>query len=253
MAEDWAVGIHAVAAAVDAGEVEQLWIARERAKDRRVQDVIAAAERQGTVLRWSAAADLGRLGVGSQHQGLVARLLAKPAPQLGEVLADIPHPGLLLILDGILDPHNLGACLRSAEAAGVHAVLLPKDRACPINATVRKAAAGAASRLPIVHVTNLVRSMVDLKDRGYWIAGLAGEAGQDLYAADLRGPLAVVLGSEEKGLRRLVRESCDFLWRIPMSGAMESLNVSVAGAVALFEARRQRQAQAGQAERIALE
>lgn len=243
MAEDWAVGVHAVAAAIDAGEVEQLWLAKERAGDRRIQDILAAAERQGTALRWAAAAELDRLGVGHQHQGLAARLLPAPARKLSEVLESVPAPGLLLILDGILDPHNLGACLRSAEAAGVHAVLLPKDHACPINATVRKAAAGAASRLPVVVVTNLARSIASLKEQGYWIAGLAGEASADLYQADLRGPLALVLGSEEKGLRRLVREHCDFLWRIPMSGAIESLNVSVAAALALFEARRQRQAQ----------
>ncbi|MBU2802427.1 23S rRNA (guanosine(2251)-2'-O)-methyltransferase RlmB [Acidithiobacillus caldus] len=244
MAEDWAIGVHAVAAAIDAGEVEQLWVAREREEDRRIREVVAAAELHGIRTRWAATAEINRLGGGPQHQGLVARLLARPAPTLAQVLEDIPAPGLLLILDGILDPHNLGACLRSAEAAGANAVVLPKDHACPVNATVRKAAAGAASRLPIVVVTNLVRSMVGLQEYGYWIAGLAGEASQDLYEADLRGPLALVLGSEEKGLRRLVREHCDFLWHIPMCGAVESLNVSVAGALALFEARRQRRTQA---------
>ncbi len=147
---------------------------------------------------------------------------------------------LLLILDGVTDPHNLGACLRTADAAGAHAVLIPKDRAAAVDGVVRKVAAGAAEFVPVASVTNLARCLDMLKERGIWVVGTDGEAPQTLYAADLKRPLALVLGAEGSGMRRLTRERCDFLVRIPMAGRVESLNVSVAAGVALFEARRQR-------------
>jgi 23S rRNA (guanosine2251-2'-O)-methyltransferase len=147
---------------------------------------------------------------------------------------------LLLILDGVTDPHNLGACLRTADAAGAHAVIIPKDRAATLDSVARKVAAGAAEFIPVASVTNLARTLEALKQRGVWIVGTEGEATQSLYSADFKRPLALVLGAEGSGMRRLTREKCDFLVRIPMAGHMESLNVSVAAGIVLFEALRQR-------------
>jgi 23S rRNA (guanosine2251-2'-O)-methyltransferase len=147
---------------------------------------------------------------------------------------------LLLILDGVTDPHNLGACLRTADAAGAHAVIIPKDRAATLDSVARKVAAGAAEFIPVVSVTNLARSLEALKQRGVWIVGTDGEAVQSLFSADLKRPLALVLGAEGSGMRHLTREKCDFLVRIPMVGHMESLNVSVTAGIALFEVLRQR-------------
>jgi 23S rRNA (guanosine2251-2'-O)-methyltransferase len=159
---------------------------------------------------------------------------------LESLLAAATGPALLLILDGVQDPHNLGACLRSAAAAGATAVVIPKDKSAPVNATVRKTSAGAADRIPIVRVTNLARTLETMKQAGVWMVGLAGEATQSLYAVDLTGPIGIVMGGEGEGMRRLTREHCDYLAQIPMSGAVESLNVSVATGIALFEVKRQR-------------
>ncbi|MBN8480657.1 MAG: 23S rRNA (guanosine(2251)-2'-O)-methyltransferase RlmB, partial [Xanthomonadales bacterium] len=148
--------------------------------------------------------------------------------------------GLFLVLDGVTDPHNLGACLRSAEAAGVNAVIVPKDRAVGMTATVRRASAGAADRVPFVAATNLARALRVLKDAGVWLTGLAGDGGTSLHALDFSGPVAIVMGSEGEGMRRLTREACDHLAHIPMRGRIESLNVSVATGIALFEVLRQR-------------
>ena len=145
------------------------------------------------------------------------------------------------VLDEVTDPHNLGACLRSADAAGVDAVIVPKDRSAPLNLTVRKVASGAAETVPLFAVTNLSRTLKDLQQRGIWLCGTAGEAEKTLYQQDLTGPLAILMGSEGKGLRRLTRETCDYLVSIPMAGAVSSLNVSVAAGICLFEAVRQRQ------------
>jgi 23S rRNA (guanosine2251-2'-O)-methyltransferase len=147
---------------------------------------------------------------------------------------------LLLILDGVTDPHNLGACLRTADAAGAHAVVIPKDRAASVDGVVRKVAAGAAEFVPVATVTNLARTLEVLKERGIWVVGTDGDAEQALYSADLKRPLALVLGAEGTGMRRLTRDRCDFLVRIPMAGHVQSLNVSVAAGIALFEALRQR-------------
>jgi 23S rRNA (guanosine2251-2'-O)-methyltransferase len=190
-------------------------------------------------------AALDRMTGGARHQGVVARYDA-PAPLAESDLAGLAEragrAALFLVLDGVTDPHNFGACLRSAEAAAVTAVVVPKDRAVGVTPTVRRASAGAADRVPIVAVTNLARALKTLKDAGVWLVGLAGDTPQSLYAIDLDGPIAVVLGSEGEGMRRLTREACDFLAHIPMRGAVESLNVSVATGVALFEALRQRAA-----------
>jgi 23S rRNA (guanosine2251-2'-O)-methyltransferase len=178
---------------------------------------------------------------GGRHQGVVARVEVKSlSHSLDEILDRVQGPPLLLLLDGVTDPHNLGACLRSADAAGVHAVILPKDRAAGITPVVHKVACGAVQTVPLFTVTNLARTLRLLKEAGIWLYGAAGDAGQDLYASDLQGPIALVLGSEGGGLRRLTRELCDYLVSIPMAGSVASLNVSVATGVLLFEARRQR-------------
>ena len=185
---------------------------------------------------------LSKLAGSAGHQGVAARV--EPLPQahsLDDLLDAVEGPPLLLVLDGVTDPHNLGACLRSAAAAGATAVVIPKDKSAPVNATVRKTSAGAADRLPVVAVTNLSRCLRELQKQGVWIYGLAGEAETSLYSLDMRGNVALVLGGEADGLRRLTREHCDGLVRIPMPGEIESLNVSVAAGVTLFEAVRQRQ------------
>ncbi len=180
---------------------------------------------------------------GGTHQGAVA-LVHPLAPQgegaLDHLLDRCGARPLLLVLDGVQDPHNLGACLRTAEAAGVVAVIVPRDRAAGLTATVRKVAAGAADLVPLIQVVNLARSLRWLKERGLWLVGADDSAGNALYAADLTGPVALVMGAESSGLRRLTRETCDTLVRIPMAGVVESLNVSVAAGILLFEAVRQR-------------
>ena len=186
---------------------------------------------------------LDRMTGGARHQGAVARYRA-PLPRAENDLYDLVDAAgpntLLLVLDGVTDPHNLGACLRSAEAAGVTAVIVPKDKAAGITPTVRRASSGAADRVAFFAVTNLARTLKALKDKGVWLVGLEGEAEQDFYKLDLKGPLAIVMGSEGEGMRRLTAETCDFRARIPMRGNVESLNVSVATGVTLFEALRQR-------------
>jgi 23S rRNA (guanosine2251-2'-O)-methyltransferase len=177
------------------------------------------------------------------HQGAVAAIRPlKPWDEhaLSEALEHLPDDPLFLVLDGVTDPHNLGACLRTAEAAGVLAVITPKDRSAGVDGVARKVAAGAADFVPVASVTNLARTLDALKRSGIWVVGLDGEATQTLFAADFKRPLALVLGAEGTGLRRLTRERCDFVVRIPMIGQVESLNVSVATGIALFEARRQR-------------
>jgi 23S rRNA (guanosine2251-2'-O)-methyltransferase len=161
-------------------------------------------------------------------------------PYLKALLKRLDEPPFLLILDGVQDPHNLGACLRSADGAGVHGIIAPRDRSVALTPTVRKVASGAAETVPFIQVTNLARTLKWLKDEGVWLIGTAGEATQTLYEIDLRGALAIVMGGEGKGLRRLTREQCDILVKLPMAGSVESLNVSVASAISLYEAVRQR-------------
>ena len=178
------------------------------------------------------------------HQGVVAHLRSavsmRSEKELPALLDSLAAPAFLLVLDGVQDPHNLGACLRSADAAGVQAVIIPRDRAVGITAVVHKVASGAVQSVPVFAVTNLARTLRMLKEAGIWLYGASDTAEQDLYATDLRGPLALVLGGEGRGLRRLTAELCDFRIAIPMAGVVESLNVSAAAAVLLFEARRQR-------------
>jgi 23S rRNA (guanosine2251-2'-O)-methyltransferase len=236
-------GFHAVIARLraGAGSVRSIYIAASR-HDRRMRDLVERARAAGVEVHTADATRLEALAGNDRHQGVVAIVDASlPARTLDEILDSLADPALLLVLDGVTDPHNLGACLRSADAFGVHAVIVPRDRAVGVNATVAKAASGAADTVPVISVTNLARSLGELKERGVWILG-ADIDGESLFEADVSGPVAWVLGAEGSGLRRLTRESCDRIITIPMSGAVESLNISVAAGVCLFATRRQRAA-----------
>jgi 23S rRNA (guanosine2251-2'-O)-methyltransferase len=238
-------GLHAINAVLERApeRVLELWMAQPR-DDARSRNLRERAAQAGVHVQTVDGAALGKLvGDEAVHQGAVAAVRPlKPWDEHGllEALSQLRDPPLLLVLDGVTDAHNLGACLRTADGAGAHAVIIPRDRAATVDAVVRKVAAGAAEFMPVATVTNLARSLDLLKERGIWVAGADGEAPQSLYAADLHRPLALVLGAEGSGMRRLTREKCDFLVRIPMAGRMESLNVSVAAGVVLFEAARQR-------------
>jgi 23S rRNA (guanosine2251-2'-O)-methyltransferase len=213
----------------------------ESRKDARAKDFAAQVERAGVRLMRVSPSRLEGLAGGGRHQGVVATVQANTQKQtLEELLESLKKPPLLLVLDGITDPHNLGACLRVANAAGAHAVIAPKDHAAGINATVSKVASGAAEVTPYFMVTNLARTLADLKDRNIWIVGTDEKADKTLFQADLPKSIAWVLGAEGAGMRRLTRESCDLLVRIPMGGAVESLNASVAAGICLFESVRRR-------------
>ena len=213
-------------------------------RDARMKQFLNRAAAAGVRVIEADAQRLARLCGSPGHQGVVARVQAIEGQRtLDELLDDLQAEGtvpLLLVLDGVTDPHNLGACLRVADGAGAHAVIAPKDHAAGINATVAKVASGAAETVPYFMVTNLARTLNELKQRDIWIIGTAGDADQTLYDADLTAPTALVLGAEGPGMRQLTRKTCDTLVRIPMLGAVESLNVSVASGVCLYEARRQR-------------
>ncbi len=235
-------GFHAVAARIrqNAKGVLEVYLQAQR-QDPRMRDLIKLAENNGVRVISVDAKRLDGMAGGTRHQGVAARVDAsKRVLHLDDVLETLEEPPLLLVLDGVQDPHNLGACLRSADAFGVHAVIAPKDRAVGINATVEKVACGAAETVPYITVTNLARTLRELKERDIWVVGAAGEAEKDLHGFRHPGALAWVLGAEGEGLRRLTRETCDELVRIPMLGSVESLNVSVSTGVCLFEARRQR-------------
>lgn len=237
-------GLHAVAAALrrSAGRLTGICIA-EGSRNPRMQELVDKAARQGVNVQYQPRARLDAWVPEGAHQGVVAwRRPAAPVHEqdLPALIAALDEPALLLVLDGVQDPHNLGACLRSADAAGVHAVIAPRDRAVGLTATVSKVASGAAENIPFAQVTNLARTLRTLKEAGVWLVGAAGEAERSLYELDLRGPIAFVMGAEGKGLRRLTQELCDYVVRIPMRGGVESLNVSVATGVCLFEAVRQR-------------
>jgi 23S rRNA (guanosine2251-2'-O)-methyltransferase len=237
-------GIHSVRAALKFGAegVGEIWLERTR-RDRRLAELAELANQSGIKLRHVDRERLDKAAGGANHQGAVAWVrvpAARTEQDLAALLDRLQETPFLLLLDEVQDPHNLGACLRTAEAAGVHAVIAPKDNAVGLTPIVCKVASGAAETLPYFQVTNLARAMDALKARGIWLIGTAGEAETDLYAADLQGPLGLVMGSEGTGLRRLTRERCDGLVRLPMSGKVESLNVSVAAGVCLYEALRQR-------------
>ena len=237
-------GIHAVTTLLQRSpdQVVEVWVQKGR-QDARMQALLDLAEEHGLSVM---EADKGLMNQKAEgnHQGIIA--LRKPVQgrsekHLPDLLDGIQGDAFILILDGVTDPHNLGAVLRTADAAGVHIVIAPKDRSAPMNATVSKVACGAAEAVPYIQVTNLARTMKDLQERGVWIVGTAGEAEQNVYQQSLTGPLALVMGAEGQGMRRLTRENCDYLIHIPMAGEVSSLNVSVATGVCLFEAVRQRQ------------
>ena len=238
----WMWGKHAVLEALRARRVQTLLLVRgTRASG--LEDLIALSREQGIEVRYVPVDELQSISPGTNMQGVAAYAsfpLLSSLPELLERIRSTSQPAFILVLDQIQDPHNFGALLRSAEAAGVQAVIVPDRRSAPLSGTVARASAGALSVLPILRVTNLVRTFDDLKRAGIWVAGLDPSAPLTIYDADLTVPLALAIGSEGDGLRRLTRDRCDLLLRLPMYGVIESLNASVAGSIALFERVRQR-------------
>lgn len=241
--QEWLYGVHAISAVLDKEpeRVLDIMVAKGR-DDERMNQLVKHARRQGIAVQFVQRKTLDDKTKGEQHQGVIAR--AKPARVLDEsdldkLLAEHEVP-FLLVLDGVTDPHNLGACLRNADAAGVHAVIVPKDNSASITPAVRKVAVGAAETVPLIQITNLARTLKQLQQAGVWVIGTAGKAEQLIYDCKLVGPVALVMGAEGKGMRRLTRETCDELVKLPMAGSVSSLNVSVASGVCLFEIVRQR-------------
>jgi len=235
-------GFHAVTVRLKTApeSVQEVHVDATR-RDARMRQFVERAAAAGARVIESDGERLARLAGTGRHQGVVARVTPlEPRHSLDEVLDAVEGAPLVLVLDGITDPHNLGACLRVADGAGAHAVIAPRDHAVGLNATVAKVASGAAETVPYLMVTNLARTLGELKERDIRIVGTADDVPHSLYEADLRGPLALVLGAEGRGLRQLTAKTCDALVRIPMRGAVESLNVSVAAGVCLYEALRQR-------------
>ncbi|HWK73168.1 MAG TPA: 23S rRNA (guanosine(2251)-2'-O)-methyltransferase RlmB [Povalibacter sp.] len=237
-------GLHAVRTLLQQRpERASLLIVQKGREDARVSEVTKLAQAAGIKIEWRDARELDRLATGDRHQGVCIRMKSSDVlgeGALDELLDRASSPPLLLVLDGVQDPHNLGACLRTADAAAVTAVIVPRDRAAGLSPTVRKVASGAAETVPLIQVVNLARTLRWLKERDVWIVGTDDQAPKSLFQSSLTGPLAVVLGAEGPGLRRLTKEHCDALVSIPMRGVVESLNVSVATGVVLYEALRQR-------------
>jgi 23S rRNA (guanosine2251-2'-O)-methyltransferase len=250
--QQYIYGIHAVDSLLrqNPKSVQRLW-AQQGRDDKRIGALLELAQNQGVPVARETRQAMDEMAKG-RHQGVVAEVYAEPASgdtgqanlwQEADLLRAVDAkegPMLLLVLDGVTDPHNLGACLRSADAAGVDAVIVPKDKSADLTPVSRKVASGAAEVVPFVRVTNLSRTLQALKERGVWLFGAAGEAENSIYDNDLSVSMALVMGAEGSGLRRLTREQCDFLVRLPMAGSVSSLNVSVATGVCLFEAQRQR-------------
>ncbi|MDR6983213.1 23S rRNA (guanosine2251-2'-O)-methyltransferase [Rheinheimera pacifica] len=243
MSADLVFGIHAVGALLQRApqDVLELFVMKDR-DDKRMQPLIQQARQNGVSVQFCNRKTMDDM-VGGQHQGIIAKARLQSSGSEADLAAIVEQQEkpFILILDGVTDPHNLGAILRSADAAGVHAVVSPKDRSVKLTSVVRKVACGAAESVPFITVTNLARTLRELQDAGVWVVGTAGETDTSIYQADFKGPLALVLGAEGEGLRRLTRETCDSLVKIPMFGTVSSLNVSVAAGICLFEAVRQRQ------------
>ncbi len=240
---DISFGVHAVQALLEShpDQIMEVWFQKGR-RGSRLEKLIEEARETGIPVKFVDRERIERK-VNGVHQGVVALVRAAKVfreNDLFTLLDGLDQPPFLLILDSITDPHNLGACLRSADAAGVQAVIVARDKSAPLNAVARKVACGAAETVPLITVTNLARTMRDLQERGIWMIGAAGEASTNIYTTDLKGPVAIVMGAEGTGLRRLTREHCDGLVHIPMVGSVSSLNVSVATGICLFEALRQR-------------
>ncbi|KUM54353.1 23S rRNA (guanosine(2251)-2'-O)-methyltransferase RlmB [Rheinheimera sp. EpRS3] len=243
MSADLVFGIHAVGALLQRApqDVLELFVMKDR-DDKRMQPLIQQARQNGVSVQFCNRKTMDDM-VGGQHQGIIAKARLQSSGSEADLAAIVEQQEkpFILILDGVTDPHNLGAILRSADAAGVHAVVSPKDRSVKLTSVVRKVACGAAESVPFITVTNLARTLRELQEAGVWVVGTAGDTDTSIYQADFKGPLALVLGAEGEGLRRLTRETCDSLVKIPMFGTVSSLNVSVAAGICLFEAVRQRQ------------
>lgn len=239
----WIWGRHPVLEALRAGAARKVLVAEGRRAAPILDEIRAAASAAGVQVREVPPGEIERLAPLESTQGVAAEIIERrlrDVADLLKVVAGRPEPPFLLALDQIQDPHNVGALLRTADAAGVQGVIMPERRSAPISGTVARVSAGAVSHLPIVQAKNLARALDEVRAAGIWIAGLDGGATQTIFEADLRGPIAIVVGSEAEGLRRLTRERCDFSLRIPMHGAIESLNASVAGGITLYEVTRQR-------------
>jgi len=249
MKQELIYGLHAVESLIknNRHNISELMVLKGR-HDKRLSRLMRQAK--GIPFRQVTRSELDKIASTQSHQGIIAYTTVSAEESQGILIKENEMPAfleaivgvpLILVLDGVTDPHNFGACLRSADAAGVHLVITAKDRSVGLTATARKVACGAAETVPVCQVTNLVRGIETLKDAGIWIAGAAGEATETLYQIDFTGPMAIIMGAEGSGLRRLTREKCDYLMNIPMSGEVSSLNVSVATGVCLYEVVRQRQ------------
>ncbi len=242
MAVNTIYGLHAVKKMLQFSvhDCEQLFCLQT--KNQRLQQIISLAKQKEITVVFQDREALTALASSDKHQGcvLTVREGHQHAVSLDELLQNIKQDSLFLVLDGVQDPHNLGACMRTADAAGVSAIIVPKDRAVGMTATVKKVAAGAAESVPLITVTNLARSLKELKDAGVWLVGTSGEAEKSLYDENLSGPIGLVMGAEGEGIRRLTAEQCDYLVKLPMKGQVESLNVSVATGICLYEINRQR-------------
>ncbi|CAM3621766.1 23S rRNA (guanosine(2251)-2'-O)-methyltransferase RlmB [Parendozoicomonas haliclonae] len=245
---DISFGVHAVQALLEShpDQIMEIWFQKGR-RGGRVEKLIEEARDSGIPVKFVDRDRIERKAgseqQGAVHQGVLALVRAAKVYRENDLFAlldELDKPPFLLILDSITDPHNLGACMRSADAAGVQAVIVARDKSAPLNSTARKVACGAAETVPLITVTNLARTMRDLQERGIWLIGAAGEASSNIYTTDLNGSVGIVMGAEGSGLRRLTREHCDALVHIPMVGSVSSLNVSVATGICLFEALRQR-------------
>lgn len=237
---NWMTGFHAVEEALEAGRaLDRIVIAKGR-HGGRVEEIVRRAKARGVPVRFEDRQQLDRLAGTQQHQGIAALAAAKPAAALEDLLRARDAQGLIVLLDGIEDPHNLGAIVRTALAAGASGVVIPERRAAGLSDTVERASAGALAHLPVARVKNLVRAMEEMKEAGYWLVGLDERAEKEYNDVDLKGQVGIVLGCEGEGLHELTRKRCDFLVSIPTTGPVKSLNVSVAAGVVLFEVVRQR-------------
>jgi 23S rRNA (guanosine2251-2'-O)-methyltransferase len=237
---NWMTGFHAVEEALNGGRaLDRIIIARGRHGDR-IESVVQLAKSRGVPVRFEDRAQIDRLAGTREHQGIAALAAAKPTVELEDLLADTTDRGLLVLLDGVEDPHNLGAIVRTSLAAGAKGVIVPERRAAGLTDTVERASAGALAHLPVARVKNLVRAMEEMKEAGYWLVGLDERAEKSYTNVDLTGSIGIVLGREGEGLHELTRKRCDFLVSLPTTGPVRSLNVSVAAGVMLFEAVRQR-------------
>ena len=243
MSSSVVIGIHAVSRRLQQAPEQCIELICADKRNPRLLQLIDQARQAGIEVRIADRAHLTQLSGTSKHQGCLLQTLdSAPLMDFQQCLQAIGPQSLLLVLDGVQDPHNLGACLRTADACGVDAVIIPRDRAVKVNATVRKVAAGGAESVPVIEVTNIARSLKDLQQAGVWVFGTSDSAANSLYEHDFSGPVALVMGAEGSGLRRLTMESCDHLFKLPMHGQVESLNVSVATGVCLYEILRSRSA-----------